>query len=165
MQTPVQQKPHDEDENVLSSQGTIEDLHSLQSYPQEAGQPGGTYTTQQQPDLNNINYEGSLRQKMARKTQKITDQGRHTPGMHHKVSSMTGGTQASFIRTGTQRAAYLGSVPGHSGRAPAPQKNGSNSSVLIHRGSFKQGPLSGSKKKLNQAMSTSAITGPNSKSR
>lgn len=73
--------------------------------------------------------------------------------MHHKVASISSGSQASFIRTGTQRAAYLGSVPNQPGRAPAPKQNNS-----MARGSLKHGH-STSKKKLNPAMSTSAITG------
>ena len=73
--------------------------------------------------------------------------------MHHKVASMTS-SQASFIRTGTQRAAYLGSIPNQPTRAPAPKQN---TSAVGQRSSLKHGHSSS--KKLNPTMSTSAISG------
>lgn len=73
--------------------------------------------------------------------------------MHHKVASMTN-SQAGFIRTGTQRSAYLGSIPNQPARAPAPKQN---TSAVGQRGSLKHGHSSS--KKLNPVMSTSAISG------
>lgn len=116
--TPLHQRPTDEDENVLSSQGTMEEQQSLRSYVHDlqASTSHGQSVTELQHDT-----QGSQANKKSQWSQRAGDPARHTTGMHHKVASITSSAQAGFIRTGTQRAAYLGSIPNQPARGPVPK--------------------------------------------
>lgn len=142
----------DEDENVLSSQGTMEE-QSLTSYTndlQSSKSPGVG------PDQKNNNQSSSLTgHKKSQQSQRTIDQIKQTTGLHHhKGSSVTSSGQPGYIRTGTQRTAYLGSIPSQPTRGFTSSKQGS--STTAGWGTLKQ--TSSTKKKLNPAMSTSAIT-------